>query len=149
MGHSLDQMAAIAKLALRVWVGSWLVVYALRSSFGFFPGTGVPVQSVKGTADYLERFGWRPGLLWAWLSTLNNLVGGAMLAFGFLTRPVACSSCVLLVLSACHHLRKDGWFANQNGFEHYGLWGLCAAFFAVHGGGSYSVDHILGWTSKP
>ncbi|MEA3198422.1 MAG: putative oxidoreductase [Gammaproteobacteria bacterium] len=136
-------LTAVIEVALRVWIGAWLVLYALRSSCGFFPGTGVPVQSVKGTAEYMERFGWRPGILWAWLSTVNNLIGGAMLALGLFTQPVALTSCVLLLLSACHHLRKDGWFANQNGFEHYALWCLCALYFAVHGGGPISLDHLL------
>jgi putative oxidoreductase len=87
-------------LLLRVWVGGVLLVYALRSSFGFFPNTGVPVQTISGTAVYMNKFGWRPGLFWAWLSTINNVVGGAMLALGFLTRPVALTSTILLFLSA-------------------------------------------------
>lgn len=130
-------------LVLRIWVGGVLVVYALRASFGFFPDTGMPVQTVAGTAAYMERFGWKPGMFWAWASTINNLVGGSMLAAGFLTRPVALSCAVLLFLSAFHHI-KDGFFSNQNGFEHYALWGFCALFFVFYGGGPYSLDDLLG-----
>lgn len=128
---------------LRVWVGGVLVIYALRASFGFFPNTGMPVQTVAGTADYMERFGWKPGLLWAWLSTVNNLVGGTMLALGLFTRPVALTCTALLFLSAIHHI-KDGFFSNQNGFEHYALWGLCTLFFVFYGGGPYSLDTLFG-----
>jgi putative oxidoreductase len=124
-------------------MGGVLVLYALRSSFGYFPNTGVPVQTIKGTAAYMDRFNWKPGLFWAWLSTINNVVGGAMLAFGFFTRPVAVTCSALLFLSAFHHI-KDGFFANQNGFEHYTLWGLCALFFVLYGGGPYSIDHLIG-----
>lgn len=127
---------------LRVWVGVVLVVYALRASFGFFPNTGMPVQTVSGTADYMERFGWRPGLFWAWVSTVNNLVGGSMLALGLLTRPVALTCALLLFLSAFHHI-KDGFFSNQNGFEHYALWGFCSFFFVFYGGGPYSLDRLF------
>jgi len=127
---------------LRLWVGGVLVIYALRASFGFFPNTGMPVQSVAGTADYMERFGWKPGMFWAWLSTINNLVGGAMLAAGLLTRPVALTCALLLFLSAFHHI-KDGFFSNQNGFEHYALWGFCALFFVFYGGGPYSLDQLF------
>jgi putative oxidoreductase len=49
-------------LLLRVWVGGMLLVYALRSSFGFFPNTGVPVQTISGTAAYMNKFGWQPGI---------------------------------------------------------------------------------------
>lgn len=128
---------------LRVWVGTVLVLYALRASFGFFPNTGMPVQTVSGTAAYMEKFGWRPGLFWAWLSTINNLAGGTMLALGLLTRPVAITCALLLFLSAFHHI-KDGFFSNQNGFEHYGLWGFCCLFFVFYGGGPYSLDYVLG-----
>jgi putative oxidoreductase len=129
-------------LLLRVWVGGVLVAYALRSSFGFFPNTGVPVQTVSGTAVYMDKFGWRPGLFWAWLSTINNVVGGAMLALGLLTRPVALTSAVFLFLSAAHHV-KDGFFSNQNGVEHYALWYFCTLLFVFYGGGPYSVDHLF------
>lgn len=129
-------------LILRVWVGAVLVIYALRASFGFFPNTGMPVQTVSGTAAYMEQFGWKPGLVWAWLSTVNNLVGGALLALGLFTRPVALTCAVLLFLSAIHHI-KDGFFSNQNGFEHYALWGFCTAFFVFYGGGPYALDRVL------
>ena len=145
IGGLYDLLVPWIELVLRVYVGAVLVPYALRSSFGFFPNTGVPVQSIRGTAEYMNHYGWRPGILWAWLSTISNLVGGTMLAIGLLTRPVALISCILLFLSACHHLRKDGFFSNQNGFEHYALWSLCAFYFVIHGGGQYSLDHLIGW----
>jgi putative oxidoreductase len=129
-------------LLLRVWVGGVLILYALRSSFGFFPNTGVPVQTIAGTAAYMEKFGWRPGLFWAWLSTINNLVGGAMLMLGLFTRPVALTCTAILFLSACHHV-KDGFFSNQNGFEHYALWSFCALLFLFYGSGPYSLDHLF------
>ena len=129
-------------LLLRVWVGGVLVVYALRSSFGFFPNTGMPVQTIAGTAAYMNKFGWRPGLFWAWLSTINNIVGGTMLALGLLTRPVALTCAVLLFLSAAHHT-KDGFFSNQNGVEHYTLWGFCSLLFVLYGGGPWSLDHLF------
>lgn len=145
LGPVYQALLPVMELILRIVVGAGLVPYALRSSFGFFPNTGLPIQTVRGTADYLERFGWKPAYALAWLSTVNNLVGGSMLALGLLTRPVAVLCFLLLIMSACHHLRKDGYFANQNGFEHYALWALGALYFVVRGGGPYSLDHWLGW----
>ncbi|AJE44940.1 DoxX family protein [Celeribacter indicus] len=142
---SFPAVFGIWALILRIWVGSVLVLYALRASFGFFPNTGMPVQTVAGTAAYMEKFGWKPGLFWAWLSTVNNLVGGALLALGLFTRPVALTCALLLFLSAVHHI-KDGFFSNQNGFEHYALWGFCALFFVFYGGGPYALDALLALT---
>ena len=129
---------------LRFCAGAALVPYALRSSFGFFKNTGVPVTSLRGTADYMERFGWRPGMFWAVASTLNNLFMGPLLALGLLTRIAGAGCGLLLAMSALHHLRKDGYFANQNGFEHYALWALCCLYFIARGGGPYSLDALLG-----
>lgn len=128
---------------LRVWVGAVLVLYGLRATLGFFPNTGMPVQSIAANAEYMERFGWKPGRLWAWLTAVNNIGGGAMLALGLLTRPVAITCALLLLLSAFHHI-KDGFFSNQNGFEHYFLWGFCVLFFVFYGGGPWSLDALLG-----
>ncbi|APZ53857.1 DoxX family protein [Salipiger abyssi] len=139
---SFPAIFAIWALVLRVWVGVVLVLYALRASFQFFPNTGMPVQTVAGTAAYMEKFGWKPGMFWAWLSTVNNLVGGALLALGLFTRPVALTCAALLFLSAIHHI-KDGFFSNQNGFEHYALWGFCALFFVFYGGGPVSLDRLI------
>jgi putative oxidoreductase len=140
---SFDTLFPIWALILRVWVGGVLILYALRSSFGYFPNTGVPVQTIDGTAKYMERFGWRPGIFWAWLSTINNSVGGTLFAVGLFTRPIALTCAALLFLSAFHHI-KDGFFANQNGFEHYALWGFCSLLFVFYGGGRYSLDHLFG-----
>jgi putative oxidoreductase len=143
--NALSSLGPSMEAVFRLCVGAALIPYALRASFGFFKNTGMPVTDIKGTAAYLDRFGWHPGIVWAYASTANNLLGGAMLALGLLTRPAALGCFALLILSACHHLRKDGYFANQNGFEHYALWALCCLYFVVHGGGRYSLDALVGW----
>ncbi|UUX95312.1 DoxX family protein [Aquabacterium sp. J223] len=145
LAAGLERAVPLVEALLRLCVGAALVPYALRSSFGFFKNTGMPVSDLRGTAAYLDRYGWRPGMLWAVASTVNNLVGGSLLALGLLTRPAAAGCCLLLMLSAFHHLRKDGYFANQNGFEHYALWGVGCLYFVVRGGGPYSLDALLGW----
>lgn len=108
LGDSMANAVPAVEALLRFCVGAALVPYALRSSFGFFKNTGVPVTSLRGTAEYMEKFGWRPGMLWAVLSTLNNIVMGPLLAVGLFTRPAAAGCALLLAMSAGHHLRKDG-----------------------------------------
>jgi uncharacterized membrane protein YphA (DoxX/SURF4 family) len=51
----------------------------------------------------------------------------------------------LLLLSAIDHLKCDGWFANQSGGEFPVLWAAGVLYFVVNGGGSISLDRLLGF----
>jgi len=145
LGPFYQMLAPFSELLLRLAVGLALLPHGLRSSFGFFRNTGVPIRSIAMLAADLTRRGYRPGLFWAIGVTLTNILGGLMLAAGLLTRPVAVPVVILLALSAFEHARRDGYFWNTQGFEYPALWTVAAAYFLVHGGGVYSLDHLLGW----
>jgi len=46
-------------------VGLALVPQALRNTFGCFPTTGQPMRSIRMLADYIDKQGYRPGIVWA------------------------------------------------------------------------------------
>jgi uncharacterized membrane protein YphA (DoxX/SURF4 family) len=52
---------------------------------------------------------------------------------------------VLLVLSALDHWKYDGWFWNKSGFEYPAVWAVGVLYFLVNGGGTISLDHLLGF----
>jgi len=135
--------APLAETLLRVVVGLSLVPHGLRMSMGFFPNSGGPVSNVPDFAALLDRGGYRPGKLWAWVIVVTELVGGPMLALGLLTRPVAVPIVILLALSIWEHHRK-GFFWNQGGFEYPLLWTAAAFYFLANGGGVYSLDALIG-----
>jgi len=87
-------LAPITETLLRVVVGLWMVPHGLRMSFGFFPTTGLPQRSVQMLAVDLDKWGYRPGWLWAPLISATELIAGPMLALGLFTR----AACVPLVL---------------------------------------------------
>jgi putative oxidoreductase len=145
LGPVYQALAEWAELLLRVVVGLALLPHGLRSCFGFFPGTGVPIRNLGMLAEDLTRRGYPPGWLWAVGVMLTNTLGGLMLAAGFLTRPAALPIFVLLSLSAFEHARRDGYFWNRQGFEYPALWAVGALYFLVHGGGPLSIDRLLGW----
>jgi putative oxidoreductase len=132
----------LAELLLRVVVGLSLVPHGLRMSMGFFPNSGGPVSNVPDFAAMLDRGGYRPGKLWAFVIVVTELIGGPLFALGLLTRVVAVPIVILLALSIWEH--RKGFFWNQGGFEYPLLWTAAALYFLANGGGVYSVDALIG-----
>jgi putative oxidoreductase len=146
LGPLYQALAPAAEALLRAAVGLMLVPHGLRMCLGFFPGSGGPVNSVATLAAALDRFGYRPGRLWALVIAVTELVGGPLLALGLFTRPVAAPIVVLLLLGAYDHARRDGYFWNKQGLEYPLLWAIAALYFLVQGGGAWSLDRLLlGW----
>ena len=140
----LPDARPFAEAVLRAMTGLILVPHGLRAAFGFFPNTGMPINSLKLLGDAVAAAGYRPGLFWATVVVATELIGGPMLALGLLTRPVSVAIFILLALSVVAHWR-DGWFWNTLGIEYPLLWAACALYFLVNGGGAISVDRLIGW----
>src|SRR5258708_32452162 len=89
LGALYQALAPWAEALLRAVVGLALVPHGLRMAFGFFPATGGPIRDLAGMAEALDRWGYRPGRLWAPLIAGTQLIAGPMLAFGLFTRAAA------------------------------------------------------------
>lgn len=128
----------VAWAALRIATGLLLVPHGAQKLFGWFGGAGL-----SGTAGWLESVGYAaPGLM-ALLIGLVEFVGGLLIAFGFLTRPAAVAVAIFMAFAVSFHI-GNGFFWTARGFEYPMLWGLIAAFFAVKGGGAFSIDNMIG-----
>ncbi len=136
-------LAPWTEALFRAAVGLALVPHGLRMTFGFFPSTGSDVRNLTMLAAQLDRDGYRPGRLWAPAISLTELVGGPMLALGLFTRPVAVPIVIFLLVSNIERWRVGGYFWNTKGLEYTLLWTVGALYFLVHGGGAYSLDHLL------
>jgi putative oxidoreductase len=106
-------LAETAYLVLRIGTGLLFLGHGLQKLFGLFGGEVVPLVSLLGIAGVLE------------------LIGGALLAAGVLTRPVA------VVLAAemagayvIAHLPRSVW-PLENGGESAVLFALIFVFFAL------------------
>jgi len=144
LGTLYRTLAPWAEMLLRVVVGLALVPHALRNSFGFFPNTGQPLRNIKMLADYLDKQGYRPGWLLAPAISAVQLICGPLIALGLFTRPAALPVVVFLLVSNVERWRVGRYFWNQLGLEYTLMWTLAALYFLVHGGGLYSLDHLLG-----
>jgi putative oxidoreductase len=145
LGPVYEALAPWAELLLRAAIGLALVPHGLRIAFGLFPNTGMPVRSLAMLAETFERWGYRPGKLWAPLAALTLLVAGPLLALGLFTRLASAPIAALLLLSAYDRWRSgSGYFWNTQGAEYPLLWGIAALYFLANGAGPYSLDHLLG-----
>ncbi|HLH96759.1 MAG TPA: DoxX family protein [Xanthobacteraceae bacterium] len=133
-----------AEALLRAVVGLALVPHGLRMAFGFFPDTGGPIKNLAMMAEALDRWGYRPGKLWAPLIAATQLIAGPLLALGLFTRAAAVPIFLFLLVSNFERWRVGGYFWNTQGLEYTLMWTAGAFFFLVHGGGLISLDHVIG-----
>jgi putative oxidoreductase len=138
-------LSPFAYALLRIIVGLALVPHGLRNTFGLFPNSGAVSLNLKELAAGLDRSGYRPGRFWAPAISLTQLVGGPLLAAGFLTRIVGIPIVLFLLVANVERWRVGRYFWNRLGLEYTLMWTIAAFYILVRGGGLYSLDHLLGW----
>jgi putative oxidoreductase len=143
LGGLYRTLAPGAEALLRAAVGLALVPHGLRMTFGFFPNTGQPLQSLGLLAGYLDKQGYRPGKVWALAISVTQLVCGPLLAVGLFARLVAAPIFLFLLVSNIERWRVGRYFWNQLGLEYTLMWTIAAFYFLVHGGGAFSLDRLV------
>jgi putative oxidoreductase len=139
-----QSLAPWAEALLRAAVGLALVPHGLRNTFGMFATTGVHAHNLAELAAQLDRDGYRPGRFWAPAISLTQLIGGPLLALGLFTRLAALPIFIFLVVTNVERWRVGQYFWNQRGLEYTLMWTIAAFYFLVHGGGTISLDHLIG-----
>jgi putative oxidoreductase len=145
LAHLFHTLLPFADALLRVAVGLALVPHGLRNTFGFFANTGVRALSIPELAKQLDAGGYRPGKFWAPAISMTQLVGGPLLALGLFTRPVAAAVLVFLLVANFERWHVGKYFWNQLGLEYTLMWTIATFAVLVHGGGLYSLDHLIGF----
>ena len=128
-----------AEPLLRLVTGLLLVPHGAQKLFGLFGGYGI-----EATGQFFaSKLGLPPAF--ALLAGLIEFFGGLMLALGLATRAAAVLVFgVMAVAVVLVHLPM-GFFWNAGGYEYPLLWGIAALYYAIRGGGRYSVDHLIGY----
>lgn len=125
-------------LIFRLSIGS---VFALHGWNHVFGG-----GKIAGTGRWFESLGMRPGRLHAWVASITELGGGALLVAGLLT-PLAAAAVLgtMTVAFVTTHMR-NGFFIFQpgEGYEYVLVLGMCAVLFGGVGPGEWSIDYALG-----
>jgi putative oxidoreductase len=129
-------------LILRLVIGFAMAAHGAQKLFGWYGGGGI-----KGTAAYLEKFGFQPGTQFAVIAGLFEFLGGLLLALG-LINPIAAALMVSVMVVAIGTVHLgNGLFATNNGFELPLLYLTGALATGFTGPGDYSLDHALGFDS--
>lgn len=132
--HSLDA----GLFVLRLVVGLLLVGHGSQKLFGWFGGFGL-----RGTAGFLDSMGYRPGVLFAVLAGISEVVGGLLLVLGLAT-PLGAALVVATMSNAyAAHAGKGVW-AQNGGWEYLLVLGAAAAALSLAGPGAWSLDAAIG-----
>jgi putative oxidoreductase len=126
-------------LLLRITVGLTLAAHGAQKTFGWWGGHGP-----AATGQFMESMGFRPGRRHALIAGWTEILGGLLLAVGFVT-PLAAAivASVMIVAAALAHW-KNGFFSTGGGYEYNLVLGVAALAVAFTGPGSLSVDHAFG-----
>jgi putative oxidoreductase len=134
----------VAVFLLAVGVGLTFAAHGAQKAFGWWGGPGI-----AGWQGALTHMGFRPVALFTVVSIAAELIGGLMLAVGFLT-PVAAAIVVAQTIVIVFHVHwPKGFFNGKGGVEFPLLIGVGAAAVGLLGPGMLTVDHVLGIDFEP
>ena len=95
-----------------------------------------------GSVGMVEGLGFYPGVFWSPLLSATEFFGGIFLAIGFLTRPAAVATTIVLLVTVYFHGIVQG--QGLGGAEKSILWAVITLFFAIRGANAHSVDAKIG-----
>jgi putative oxidoreductase len=130
---------------VRLVFGLLMAAHGTQKLFGWFGGYGLTAVS-----GYFESLGFRPGRFFALAASVTEVVGGLLVAAGFLgpIGPALVLSVMIVAALTVH--AQHGLFAASNGIEVPLLYGAATVALALTGPGAYSLDAALGlgsvWT---
>lgn len=132
-----ESIAPYSYAIIRFCVGAILIYHGYGKLFG---------GNIQGVADHVVTpLGLPMPLAWAYFLGTLEFAGGAALAVGFLTRPVALMLTVEFIIITFWHYGNGYSFSSPHGGFEYPLVLLvvyAAIFF--RGAGRCSIDHAIG-----
>jgi putative oxidoreductase len=132
----------IGILLLRLTIGLSLAAHGSQKLFGWFGGYGL-----GPTGQFMESLGFHPGRRHAAAAGLVEVVGGLLLAFGFLTPLAAALIASVMIVAAVTVHAKNGFFITGGGYEFNLVIGVAALTIAFTGPGALSLDAAIGFAT--
>ena len=119
----------------------WLIVRILASVLMIHNGLE-KLEDVPGFAENVVAVIGLPfPILFTYCAAYAEIIGAGLLALGLFTRLSALSLVVTMLVAIYFHIKMDGFVIPP--LETATLYGLTYLFFAVNGGGLFSVDTLI------
>src|SRR5918997_6693607 len=140
VARQLGRLAGLTPVVVRVIVGFLMFAHGVDKLSGGAAG-------IAGFGEFLSSAGLPAGLLLAWFVTLLELVGGAMLILGLLSRVMAGLMTVKLLVAITVVSGARGLLSGEQGVGFERDLAYIAGFLVVLllGPGRPSLDHLLGF----
>ncbi len=142
-------MVGLGLLVLRLALAVVFVAHGGNKMFGWFGGPGIGPGGLSTTAAFFGTLGLNPPFVFAVAEAALELVGGVLLAFGFLTRAVSIALAIGMGIAIWKVHFQWGFFLNwmaapnrNQGMEYAIVLIAALACLALSGGGDASVDGI-------
>jgi putative oxidoreductase len=129
----------IGILMVRLVVGLTIAAHGAQKLFGWYGGPGL-----EKAAPIFEQLGFVPGRRHALLAGIAEAVGGLLLALGLATPAAAAVVFSVMVVAGVSAHLKQGFFAQNHGYEYTLVLGLTGLSVAFTGPGPFSVDALMG-----
>ncbi|PZO39861.1 MAG: DoxX family protein [Pseudanabaena frigida] len=100
------------------------------------------LADISGFAEaYVEAIGLPFPIFFAYCAALTEVVASPLLIIGLITRPAALGLFMTMLVANYHHILIGGFSIPS--IELSSIYAASFAFFAVYGGGKYSIDTLL------
>jgi len=124
---------------IRVLFGLAIASHGVQKLSTWFGGYGI-----RQTGGFFKTLGFRPGTAFATAAGLSEMGGGLLITIGLFT-PIGAAAVLSAMLVAIFSVHaKNGFFATGNGIELPFLYAAAAVGIALMGGGTISLDALLG-----
>ena len=139
---AFPQTFDLGLFVVRLVVGLIMAAHGSQKLFGWFGGYGL-----RPTGDFFAQLGFQPGTLFAALAGASEILGGLLVALGFLgpVGPALIISVMIVAVITVHW--EHGLFNQNNGYELPLIYSIVALGVALTGFGRYSLDAQLGIAS--
>ena len=128
-----ETLQPIAYPLIRFIAGAMMIPHGYGKVFG----------GIEGTAKFFSNVGLEPALILAWYVGLLELVGGAFIAIGFLTRLISLQMIGLLAVTTFYIHLPSGFLWIKGGYEYPLFWMIIMIAITIKGGEKLSIDNLL------